>query len=146
MAHQPIEELEVFRYFENVADWAWKEVETWSHLAQNTIGTQLIRAADSINANLVEGDGRYSIADAIRFFVIGRASARETRLWIRRAVKRKLVPEVEAALVLADLESGAKFLNQLIAYRRSAKFVKETRASYAANPLEDFAEDPAPIP
>src|SRR5690242_7751353 len=96
MAHQPIEELDVFLLFEQIADWSWEAVQSWKPFPRDTVGKQLVRAADSINANLVEGDGRYGTADAIHFFVIARGSARETRLWVRRAKKRSLVPTGEA--------------------------------------------------
>ncbi len=120
----------MFGLFERLAHWVWECVESWHPRAQNTIGEQLIRAIDSVNANLVEGDARYTLPDSIRFFVIGRASAREARLWISRAIRRGLISEAEGARSLDDLDSAARMLNQLINYRRSAKFVKETRATY----------------
>ena len=137
MQHQPIEELELFAIYESVSDWIWEIVDQWSLKAQDTIGKQIIRAADSINANLVEGDGRYTIADSIRFFVIARASARETRLWINRAAKRKLIKSAEGVRRIKDLETATRMLNKLISYRRSAKFTKETRSKYRTNPLEE---------
>jgi four helix bundle protein len=130
MAHQPIEELEVFRTFESLADWVWETVEGWRPRAQNTIGDQLTRAMDSVNANLVEGDARYSLPDSIRFFIIARASAREARLWINRAIRRQLVREQEGLDALTRLDLGARMLNQLINYRRSAQSVRESRADY----------------
>ena len=39
----------------------------WEPFAKNTIGTQLVRAADSIGANIAEGYGRGSFADNKRF-------------------------------------------------------------------------------
>lgn len=134
MAHQPIEELDVFRLFEEVSDWSWTVVETWTPFAKKVIGEQLVTAADSVNANLVEGDGRYTIADSVRFFVIARASARETRLWIRRAAKRNLVSAEEADQKIEQLTRATKLLNLLISYRRkSAPTVRETVATYASN-------------
>ncbi|HVT11315.1 MAG TPA: four helix bundle protein [Fimbriimonadaceae bacterium] len=114
----PIEETEIFRIFEECADWVWETVETWDWKAQRTVGIHLVRAADSINANLVEGDGRYTAGDALHFFVIARGSARESQLWIRRAIKRRLVDEVEGAKQLADLGSAGRQLNRLISFRR----------------------------
>ena len=130
MPHQPIEDLELFQIYESVADWVWTEVEAWKPIAQDTIGKQVIRAIDSVNANLVEGDARYTLPDSIHFFVIARASARESRLWINRAMRRRLVSEIDGRKAISDLESATKMLNQLISYRRSAKFVKESRAEY----------------
>ena len=118
--HQPMEELTVFARFEEISDEVWKIVQEWRPLAQDTIGKQVIRSADSVGANLVEGDGRYAKADALHFFVIARGSARETRLWINRAQKRRLIDSGLAAKLLALSDDGLRMLNNLITYRRSA--------------------------
>src|SRR5215469_10588496 len=91
--HEPIEESQMFREFELVAEWCWRQVATWTPFAKNTMGMQIVRAADSVGANLVEGDGRYSEADALHFFVIARASARETKHWLRKAALRELLDQ-----------------------------------------------------
>jgi four helix bundle protein len=128
VAHQPIEDLELFHLYEEVADWTWDQVKNWSQFHKDTVGEQLVTAVDSVNANLVEGDGRYTGPDSIRFFIIARASAREARLWLRRAKKRSLVPLAEADEMIAKLTQGTRWLNQLIAYRRRAgKVVREER-------------------
>ena len=133
MVHQPIENLEVFALFEEVATWAWEKVASWEYFEKRTVGDQLVRAADSINANLVEGDGRYTTNDSLRFFYIARASARETELWITRAISRGLLDEPEGSAKLKKLKIAMRLLNNLIEYRRRSKeagFVKEDLASY----------------
>lgn len=117
----PIEETEIFRIFEEIADWVWENVDRWEWKAQKTVGLQLIRAIDSVNANLVEGDGRYSSSDALHFFIVARASAREARLWIRRAMNRGLIAAEEAPIQLSALDAGSKQLNRLITFRRSKR-------------------------
>ncbi|MDO7876131.1 four helix bundle protein [Hymenobacter sp. ASUV-10] len=114
-----MEELAVFARFEEVSDRMWEIVQGWRMLAQDTIGKQVIRSADSVGANLVEGDGRYSKADALHFFIIARGSARETTLWVKRAHKRKLITTVEATELLRLLTEGCQMLNNLITYRRN---------------------------
>jgi four helix bundle protein len=52
------ERLEIYRLAEELSDSLWTVVYTWSYLAQQTVGKQLIRAADSIGANIAEGSGR----------------------------------------------------------------------------------------
>ena len=118
-----MEELAVFGRSEEVADRVWEAVREWRALPQETIGKQLIRSADSVGANLVEGDGRFSKADALNFFVIARGSARETSLWIRRAHKRKLLTTQESTELQRLLTEGTQMLNNLINYRRSTNFV-----------------------
>src|SRR5438105_2918038 len=89
--HVPIEQMEFFRIYVAVADWTWAAVGHWSPFARDTVGKQLVRAIDSVGANLVEGDGRYSDAEAVHFFYIARASARESKYWFQRAVTRGLI-------------------------------------------------------
>jgi four helix bundle protein len=130
-SYTPIEDLDFFRLFDELSDWCWDNVETWSALAQRTFGEQLIRAADSVPANLVEGDGRYGTLDAIRFFVIARASARETRQWIRKGIKRRMIGPHEGELRLQQLAKAVMLLNNFIKYRRSTlNTIKEERATY----------------
>jgi four helix bundle protein len=69
----------------------WPLVNNWNHLAKNTIGTQLIRAADSIGANIAEGSGRGTFAENKRFLKIARGSLFEAKYWLRRAYKRNLI-------------------------------------------------------
>ncbi|MDQ2769911.1 MAG: four helix bundle protein [Bacteroidota bacterium] len=116
-----MEELAVFARFEAVAERVWAAVQAWRTLAQDTVGKQIIRSADSIGANLVEGDGRYSKADALHFFVIARGSARETALWVKRAKSRQLLTVAEATEISLLLDEGMRMLNNLITYRRSTQ-------------------------
>ncbi len=120
MSHyQPIEDLEVFKIFEQIARWAWVEVASWDTFARNTVGSQLIRAVDSIGANIAEGDGRHGDADAVKFFIYARGSAKEARLWIVRAKERNLISEdVETQIEAIDI--GLKLLNGLISFRRKS--------------------------
>lgn len=141
--HQPIEELDLFQIYEDVADWAWAMVDKWPEHRRDGFGMQLTDAADSAGANLVEGDGRYGTADAIRFFVIARASARETRLWINRGVRRGFINRKEGTEQVAEITRATKLLNLLINYRRTTqkRVFKETRKSYGkALEIDPFLE------
>jgi four helix bundle protein len=136
--------MECFKGFVELADWAWDRVAGWKPLAQDTLGKQLIRAADSVGANMVEGAGRHSDPDAIRFFVIARASARETRYWLERAARRRLLTQDEAALQIEKLDNAARLLNLLIRYRRGRPAddrVSDGFASYDALGAGDEAWD-----
>jgi four helix bundle protein len=131
--HLPIEEMEVFRRFVQIADRVWEMVEGWRPLAAETVGKQLVRSLDGIGANLVEGDGRYGMAESIHFFVIARASAREARYWLNRAVRRRLISRDDADREIAGLTSATQLLNRSITYRRKVpkhNQVREGRAVY----------------
>ena len=102
MAFVRFQDLEVYQLAEELADAIWDIVLKWNLLARDTVGKQLIRAADSIGANIAEGSGRDSPGDTRRFLRIARGSLLETQHWLRRAFRRKLLtPEQTAALQAA---------------------------------------------
>lgn len=85
------ENLEIYKLAEKLSDEIWTIVLNWSHLAQDTVGKQVIRSADSIGANIAEGSGRGTDKDLLRFLKISRGSLYETKHWLRRAYKRNLL-------------------------------------------------------
>ena len=91
-------DLAVYQLSEELADAVWEIVRGWDSLARDTVGKQLIRAADSVGANIAEGCGRYSYQDNRRFIRIARGSLNETQHWLRRAFRRKLLtkPQVDS--------------------------------------------------
>jgi hypothetical protein len=50
--------LRIYQLSDKLADQVWHCVSHWNTFAQDTIGKQLVRAADSIGANIAEGSGR----------------------------------------------------------------------------------------
>jgi four helix bundle protein len=97
MVRTNFENLIVYQLSENIADLIWEIVIKWNRLARDTVGKQLIRAADSIGANIPEGTGRGSYADNRRFARIARGSLFEIKHWLRRAYKWNLLNENEVA-------------------------------------------------
>lgn len=91
MSKSNFETLEVYQLSETLSDKIWKMVVKWNYFAKNTVGTQLVRAADSIGANIAEGTGRGTFKDNKRFVRIARASLYETKFWLKRASKRNLL-------------------------------------------------------
>lgn len=85
------EALRVYKLSEKLCDSIWTIVRAWDRLAQDTLGRQMIRAADSIGANIAEGTGRGSFQDNRRFVRNARGSLYETRHWLRRAHQRHLL-------------------------------------------------------
>ncbi|MFN6964268.1 MAG: four helix bundle protein [Pyrinomonadaceae bacterium] len=83
--------MRVYQLAEAIADRVWEIVSSWDDLARDLVGKQLIRAADSIGANIAEGTGRFGLQDNERFIYIARGSVNETKHWLRRAYKRKLL-------------------------------------------------------
>ena len=93
LARTQFEQLEVYKISEVLADMIWEIVVQWELFEKDTIGKQLVRSSDSIGANIAEGTGRGSFGDNKRFAKIARASLFETKHWLRRAYRRKLLSE-----------------------------------------------------
>ncbi len=102
MARTQFEELEVYQLAEKLADTVWKIVAFWDQFPQNTLGKQLVCAADSVGANIAEGCGRGSFKDNQRFVKIARGSLYETKHWLRRSYQRKLL-DIEQIQELKEL-------------------------------------------
>ncbi len=66
------ENLRVYQLSEELADLIWDITGGWDNFARDTVGKQIVRAADSIGANIAEGTGRGSFQDNRRFVKIGR--------------------------------------------------------------------------
>jgi four helix bundle protein len=60
VAKSNFENLLVYQLAEQLADLIWDMVMAWSNFARDTVGKQVVRAADSIGANISEGAGRGS--------------------------------------------------------------------------------------
>ena len=116
MATRPFEQLEVYQLAERLSDEVWSVVLTWGNFAKDTVGKQLVRAADSVGANIAEGAGRQSFQDNRRFIRIARSSLNETRHWLRRAYRRNLLDDAKVAVLKRLLDELAPRLN---AYLRS---------------------------
>ena len=93
------ENLDIYKISECLADAIWDIVLGWNQLAQDTVGRQIIRSADSIGANISEGSGRGTPADNRRFLRIARGSLYETRHWLRRSHRRKLLTETNISVL-----------------------------------------------
>jgi four helix bundle protein len=91
MARTNFENLRVYQLAETLGDAIWDIVMLWRPIVRDTVGKQLIRSADSIGANIAEGSGRGSDLDNRRFVRIARGSLYETKHWLRRAYRRKLL-------------------------------------------------------
>jgi len=141
--HLPIEQTPLYVTLVELSHWVWKTVQDWDEFARSTVGKQVVRACDSVAANLVEGDGRFSQADAIRFLIYARGSARETAHWFRISRDRGLVDRKVIDEKIAAWNSACRDLNGLINYRRkNTGVVKEERAmSYVITEHVSMNED-----
>jgi four helix bundle protein len=84
-------DLAAYQRATDLADELHKAAMTWPSTEFWTTGVQLLRAADSIGANIAEGVGRWHEADRRRFLIIARASLFETEHWLVTAERRGLL-------------------------------------------------------
>ena len=54
-----LEDLEVYKVAVEIGELVWEVVQQWNYFEKDTLGKQLIRAADSIALNIAEGYGRF---------------------------------------------------------------------------------------
>jgi four helix bundle protein len=85
-----VRDLAVYETSCSLADDIGVAVRRWASFDRWTTGVQLIRAADSIGANLAEAYGRGPFPDRRRFIFIARGSAYELEHWLRSAEVRGL--------------------------------------------------------
>ena len=111
MAKTNFESLQVYKLAERLADDIWAIVLKWNVFARDTVGKQLVKAADSIGANIAEGTGRGTFLDNRRFVRIARGSLNETQHWLRRAYKRQLLSSKEVGNLKPVVDELAPKLN-----------------------------------
>ena len=114
MERTNFEKLQVYQLSEKIADSIWNIVVTWNPFARDTVGKQIVRAADSIGANIAEGSGRGSLVDNRRFVRMARGSLYETLHWLRRSYMRKLLSQAEVKKLRVLVQELSPKLNAFL--------------------------------
>jgi len=86
----------------------------WDYFAKETVGKQLIKSADSIGADIIESQGRFYPKDVIKFLYIARGLLKETKYWLMRAMKRKLLTKDDYKEFVEKIDNLAPQLNAFI--------------------------------
>lgn len=108
-----LEKLEVYQLAEAFSDIIWDMVDGWNNFQKDTIGKQIVRSADSIAANIAEGYGRYFYKESKQFFFYSRGSLQETKSWLSKCKRRKMIEILKAEQLINEAE---KILAKLNAY------------------------------
>jgi four helix bundle protein len=115
-------DLWIFKIAETLTDSIWRCVVGWEPFAKSTVGEQLVRAGDSIGANIAESFGRFSYGEKLQFLYYARGSLYETRYWLRRAYTRNL-------LKVESIDELAKQIRQLaVGINNFASSLKDQRS------------------
>ena len=121
-----LDEFKVYQKAMEVGERCWNHVISWDYFAKDTVGKQLVKAADSIAANLSEGYGRYHYREAKNFGYYSRGSLYETKTWLKKAVNRDLIKMKDYLSISNDLKDISVRLNN---YLRSIGQSPEDRVS-----------------
>jgi four helix bundle protein len=116
MNRKDIDDLKIYQLGMDVGELIYELVFKWDRLNRNTIGYQLIRAADSISANISEGYGRFHFKEQRQYCYIARGSLYETSTWLTKASHRIPNDKNEIERLLEMLHSLLKQLNSFINY------------------------------
>ncbi|MBT3194150.1 MAG: four helix bundle protein [Verrucomicrobia bacterium] len=131
-----LEELQVYNLAMDIGERVWVIVEKWNYFQKDTVGKQWVRAADSMAANLSEGFGRFHYKENRQFCYYSRGSLFETKTWLTKAHKRRIVGEDEYHSLVKDLNViGIKLNNYIksIGTQGTTDRVKESPATYLEN-------------
>jgi four helix bundle protein len=106
-----LENLEIYQLALEVGEIVWKTVESWEWFAKKTIGSQFTRAADSLSANIAEGNGRYFYKDRRVFCYYSRGSLLETKNWAIKALSRSLISQQDYDVLIEKMKDLHHKLN-----------------------------------
>jgi four helix bundle protein len=84
-------DLAVYQRARSLADELREAALGWTPFDRDSVGLQMIRAADSVAANIAEAGGRRTVKDKTHFLLIARASLLETEHWVDCAHARGLI-------------------------------------------------------
>ena len=109
-----LEDLQVYQLAMNIGERVWEIVLPWNYFARDTVGKQLVKAADSVAANLSEGWGRYHYKENRQFCYYSRGSLQETLTWLRKAQNRGLIDVGNFESLRKDIDITSVKLNNYI--------------------------------
>jgi four helix bundle protein len=140
-----LDDLKVYQKSMTLGDLCWIIVDRWNYFQKDAFGKQLIKAVDSIAANISEGYGRFHYKENIHFNYIARGSLFETKTWIEKAKNRNLLKDDEYSQIRKDINDIGRMLNKYIASIKG-NIVSEPEALYGLVSKLDLSDDILPYP
>jgi four helix bundle protein len=117
--YQSLKDVQVYRLARRLVQEVWEVVATWDYFGKRTVGEQLVRAVDSISANIAESYGRHHMRDVVNFLYYVRGSLYESQDWISKAIQRQLLPKDQGQEFLDQIHILAPKLNAYITAKRN---------------------------
>lgn len=109
-----LEELKVYQMSMDLGEEVWNIVVKWEYFPKDVIGKQLVKAVDSVAANLSEGFGRFHYKENKHFGYYSRGSLYETKTWLVKASNRCLIEDGVFNHLINKLDTIALKLNNYI--------------------------------
>jgi four helix bundle protein len=140
------EDLRILKSAEEIADSIWKRVVEWDEFAQDVVGKQIARSADSVGANIAESFGRFNFGEKLQFLYYSRGSIFETKYWLNRTRVRGLMKPEEVQDYVSRLTDLARQLNTFAAglkivrteHKSKTTAVRDSQAAYLTANTEEF--------
>lgn len=109
-----LEDLQVYQLSMQMGEEVWNIVIEWNSFEKDTVGKQLVRAIDSVAANLSEGFGRYHFREKNNFSFYSRGSLYESKTWLTKANNRNLIDDEKFKYLLSEIDKIGIKLNNYI--------------------------------
>jgi four helix bundle protein len=109
-----LEDLQVYSLSMEIGEDVWNIVGGWDYFAKDTVGKQLVRAIDSVAANLSEGFGRYHFREKTHFSYYSRGSLYESKTWLTKAHNRNLINDEKFEFIISEIDKIGIKLNNYI--------------------------------
>lgn len=124
MRDDPIWRLPAYRYALYVGDLVQDDLpQIRAHHTSRALADQLLKAVESISANIAEGYSRTTGPDRAKFFEYAHSSARESRDWLFK-VRRALDPTI----VTARIALVTRIMRILVVAIKDERRTRQTRA------------------
>ncbi len=109
-----LEDLQVYQLSMQIGKNVWDVVMEWDNFEKDTIGKQLVRAIDSVAANLSEGFGRYHFREKTHFSYYSRGSLYESKTWLTKANNRNILDDETFKNLISKIDIIGIKLNNYI--------------------------------
>jgi len=126
-----LEDLEIYQVSIDLGEKIWRIVMKWDSFSKDVVGKQLVKAVDSIAANIGEGFGRFHYRESKNFGYYARGSLFETKVWLKKANNRNLIDQELNTSLKKDFEKlGIKLNNYIKSIGSQLNQVEEDEIEY----------------
>lgn len=145
-----LDELKIYKLSMKLGDEVWEITSRWNFYTKETIGKQLVRAADSIAANISEGYGRFHYKENKHFNFIARGSLFETKTWLEKAASRGLIEASMFEILKKEMNDLGRMLNSYIKKIGNVDVAQDADVRYGKNQIKSdwdgISADELPFP